>query len=444
VSTPDSFASILPKLNKHRPSTNQSKPGVQALPFVFPPLTPPGTVTMGSDGQGIVGEDNRQSIWSTSQMSERLAEPYTRHTASGATKKELDAATQTSHGRTLSFSSTEDYRKSEFEAREGTLRIVISRPAGKQPKTANNSVQPTLEVPIPHYRIGTPRFSTQGTPILRSSAYSRISESASNSIKASASPKPKLLFPVRHSSYARDPGTRPVSDMPPHAGQRLVEAQARQSTNLTSSPAAPNPGTRAPAEAAIFDDLIQMQDDPSVVRYSRRTGDIIAATPARIVAQISSASFMDYELVSDFFLTFRAYLSTNEVLDLLLARLRWAINRLEDDGRIIRIRTFAALRHWILNYFMDDFVVNRKLRVEYCNQINEMYRKVEQRNGGGTSDLKILQDLKRCWNGRCSLYWDSDEFVIDSHQKADIVPGGVLGNRHSSLTKFHVLAEQLP
>jgi hypothetical protein len=406
---------------------------------VFPPLTPPETVTVESDWQGIVGGDNRQSIWSTSQISERLAEPNTRRAANGATKKGLDAATQTGHGRTLSFSSTGDHGNSEFEAQDGTLRIVINRPTERQPKTANNAVQPTLEVPIPHYRIGTPRFSTQGTPILRSSAYSRISESASTNIKASVSQKPKLLFPVRHSSHVRDPDTRPMSDVLAHTGQRLAEAQARQSTNLASSSAAPIPGTRAPAEAAIFDDLIQMQDDPSVVRYSRRTGEIVAATPARIVAQISSASFMDYELVSDFFLTFRAYLSTNEVLDLLLARLRWAINRLEDDGRIIRIRTFAALRHWILNYFMDDFVVNRKLRVEFCNQINEMYRKVKQRNGGGTSDLKILQDLKRCWNGRCSLYWDSDEFVIDSHQKADIVPGG----RNSTLPTWHIPAEQL-
>jgi RasGEF domain/RasGEF N-terminal motif len=408
---------------------------------VFPPLTPPETVNLESDWHGTVGSDNRQSIWSTSQMSERLAEPYTQRNASGSAKKALDAATQTSHGRTLS-SSTGDHGNSEFEAQEGTLRIVINRPTERQPKTANNVVQPTLEVPIPHYRIGTPRFSTQGTPILRSSAYSRISESASN-IKAPVSQKPKLLFPARHSFYARDSDARPMSDVPGHTGQRLVEAQARQSTNLASPSTAPNPGTRAPAEATIFDDLIQMQDDPSVVRYSRRTGDIVAATPARIVAQISSASFMDYELVSDFFLTFRAYLSTREVLDLLLARLRWAINRLEDDGRIIRIRTFAALRHWILNYFMDDFLVNRRLRVEFCNQINEMYRKVEQRNGGGTSDLKILQDLKRCWNGRCSLYWDSDEFVIDSHQKADIVPGGVIGSRNSTLPTLPVPVEQL-
>ena len=374
-------------------------------------------------------------------MSERLAQPYVRHTASNANKQALNAANQQGHERTLSLSSEND-EKSDTEAEEGTLRIVINRSAGTKPRTMDKIVQPTLEVPIPHYRIGTPRFSTQGTPMLRSSAYSRNSDNVSSNFTASTSSKPKLLFPVRHSSYARDSRTRPVSDMPAHAGQVLAEAQARYTMDSASKPPGLDRGTRAPAEGAIFDDLIQMQDDPSVVRYSQRTGDIVAATPARIIAQISSASFMDYELVSDFFLTFRSYLSTTQVLDLLLARLRWAINRLEDDGRIIRIRTFAALRHWILNYFVDDFVVNRKLRVDFCDQINDMYRKVRQRNGGGTSDLKILQDLKRCWNGRCSLYWESDEFVIDSHQEADIVPGGMVGSRRSSLTRLHVPAKQ--
>jgi hypothetical protein len=165
------------------------------------------------------------------------------HGEDETTKKGLDAATQTGHGRTLSFPSTGDHGNSEFEAQDGTLRIVINRPTERQPKTANNAVQPTLEVPIPHYRIGTPRFSTQGTPILRSSAYSRISESASTNIKASISQKPKLLFPVRHSSYVRDPDTRPISDVLAHTGQRLAEAQARQSTNLASPSAAPIPGT---------------------------------------------------------------------------------------------------------------------------------------------------------------------------------------------------------
>ena len=376
-------------------------------------------------------------------MSEQLAQPYLRDNATNTDRKVLETASQTGHEGPLSFSSNENHEQSNNELQDGTLRIVINRSTGKQPRTANKTVQPTLEVPIPHYRIGIPRFSTQGTPILRSSAYSRNSESISHSFRASPSLKPKLLFPVRHSSYPRNSRTRPLSDLAPYAGQPLAEAQARHTINPALSSAAFSRGTRAPAEAAMFDDLIQKQDDPSIVRYSQRTGDIVAATPARIIAQISSASFMDYELVSDFFLTFRSYLSTNEVLDLLLARLRWAINRLEDDGRIIRIRTFAALRHWILNYFMDDFVVNRKLRVEFCDQINDMYCKVSGRISGGTSDLKILQDLKRCWNGRCSLYWDSDAFVIDSHQKADIIPGGVPGSRDSSATRLHVPVERL-
>ena len=104
-----------------------------------------------------------------------------------------------------------------------------------------------------------------------------------------------------------------------------------------------------PIEPSIFDDLLPIMHDASVVRYSKQTKQLSAATPARIVAQISSESFMDYELVSDFFLTFRSYLSPSNLLSLLLARLEWAINRREDDGRIIRIRVFAALRHWILN-----------------------------------------------------------------------------------------------
>jgi RasGEF domain/RasGEF N-terminal motif len=215
---------------------------------------------------------------------------------------------------------------------------------------------------------------------------------------------------------------------------------SRDSTRLADSAA--DCSYKEPINPEVFDKLASVKDDECVVRYSQRTGAITAATPARIVAQISSEVFMDYDLVSDFFLTFRAYLSTEDLLSLLLARLRWAINRLEDDGRIIRIRTFAALRHWILNYFVDDFVVNRKLRVQFCNQINEMYREVRQRTGGGVSDMKILLDLKRCWNGRCSLYWDSTDFVVDTQQEADIVPGGIFGSRDPSLTQLDLIVDQ--
>lgn len=60
-------------------------------------------------------------------------------------------------------------------------------------------------------------------------------------------------------------------------------------------------GDKKMIDPSFFDKFASSQDDPSVVRYSQRTGAIAAATPARIVAQISSEAFMDYELVSDFF-----------------------------------------------------------------------------------------------------------------------------------------------
>ncbi|EEQ27434.1 Guanine nucleotide exchange factor lte1 [Microsporum canis] len=178
-----------------------------------------------------------------------------------------------------------------------------------------------------------------------------------------------------------------------------------------------------PIEPSIFDDLIPIMHDASVVRYAKQTKQLSAATPARIVAQISSESFMDYELVSDFFLTFRSYLSPGNLLSLLLARLQWAINRREDDGRIIRIRVFAALRHWILNYFVDDFVANDGLRAQFCSRINSLYEDLKCRSSRDVSDTKIILDLKRCWNGRCAQYWDDPEFVNDARPDDPIVPG---------------------
>lgn len=181
---------------------------------------------------------------------------------------------------------------------------------------------------------------------------------------------------------------------------------------------------RGPVEPSIYETLASEMDYEAVVRYIPGTKDISAATPARIVAQISSESFMDYELVSDFFLTFRCYLTANHLLALLLARLQWAINRLQEDGRIIRIRTFAALRHWILNYFVDDFVPNYDLRTNFCDTINSLYQEVKARQNGGMSDLKILIDLKKCWNGKCSVYWTASDFTrAYNDPDSPILPG---------------------
>lgn len=301
------------------------------------------------------------------------------------------------HVRSQSFSTVDESRRSlAASTKPQTLKIVINRPDVADTESDDDERPPTLEIPIPHYKLGTPRFSAHGTPILRGSSYTRVSGISSINESSTSHQIP---------TGCRAPNTNAV---------------AHPSAEYTS-----------PITASMYDKLQDVQNEPYIVRYSGNERNITAATKIRIIAQISSESFMDYELVSDFFLTFRAYMTTFEVLDYLLARLRWSIGRLSDDGRIVRIRTFAALRHWILNYYTEDFVINRRLRVRFCEEVNNLYDEVLNRPKGaaGVSDLKILQDLKRCWNGRSAAYWDAEENAADVLHERPLQPGGVLGSR---------------
>lgn len=331
------------------------------------------------------------------------------------------------HARSQSFSTVEEHRQSLLDTQSRTLRIVINRPETARPKTSQEytgeppeELLPTLEVPIPHYRIGTFRLSSNGTPMLRGSSYTRASITPSDVTPTNAILQAEGYFggppPASLKAFAkletRDLGITDAGNVRPPM------------PTVSTEPFVPSSSLPAAVQPEVFDALAELYDDPSVVRYCHNVREITAATPARIIAQISSDSFMDYELVSDFFLTFRSYMSTYQVLDLLLARLRWAISRLEDDGRIIRVRTFAALRHWILNYFMDDFFSDIRLRTRFCDEVNRLYTDVKTSPEHGFSDVKLLRDLKRCWNGRCSLCWDPADFDLDGDQDEELHPGG--------------------
>lgn len=388
------------------------------------PLTPPRSAT-------LQPKYTETGTWSST---EQLAEPQHTFRSSNNLKRSATSArrstervSQSRHNRSHSFSSSRDLTPFQ-EAAHTALRIVIDRSDPEQEEPPPDTIpMPTLHVPIPHYKLGTPHFSTHGTPMLRHSAYTRSSAAPSDTDLISNITQPDLVFPI-------PPGPSdkwPMLLRNAGAGQRLRSSEEAQGFGSPPLPPGSIFRNSQPISPTLFDDLARRQDDPSVVRYARQTRSIVAATPARIVAQISSESFMDYDLVSDFFLTFRSYMSTMELLELLLARLRWAIGRMKEDGRIIRIRTFAAIRHWILNYFVDDFVLDRDLRLRFCELLNEIYDEVRNRAQSNQSDRKILQDLKRCWNGRCSIFWDSPYFAVDANLDADIIPGGVIQVRQS-------------
>ncbi|KAJ6093336.1 hypothetical protein N7486_008625 [Penicillium sp. IBT 16267x] len=387
-------------------------------PIANPPQKDPHTVPFSSIDQVTTDRLQPQryaqprddpSRWSSSQLSElrpreKQREDYEAMISDVARPESANRLRQ----RANSFSTISDTHSVSGASKRGELRIVIDR-SEDRPKTANEKSPDTaLEVPIPHYRLGSLRFNKEGSATMHSSVHTRtsMSDNFRNSTLLGGMIDP---MPARHpgpysrDSYSRNRASFAVSMFSGAAAIDLSRASPLPRNSMVYE-------LKGPVEPSIYETLVSDMDGEAVVRYIPGTKDISAATPARIVAQISSESFMDYELVSDFFLTFRCYLSSNHLLALLLARLQWAINRLQEDGRIIRIRTFAALRHWILNYFVDDFVTNYDLRTHFCETINNLYQGVKCRRNGGMSDLKILVDLKRCWNGKCSVYWTASDF----------------------------------
>ncbi|KAI4263805.1 MAG: hypothetical protein L6R42_001056 [Xanthoria sp. 1 TBL-2021] len=411
-----------------------AKPGNQKL------LTPhQGLPHDAVDAQGVSGvrskpegsDQPQSSVWSDAQTSRT---PTGRARSTGRAPQASDPAARDSlrRSRTVSM-STIDGHAGKGRAKSSGFKIVIDH-TNMPPGNTERPPMPVLQVPIPHYRLGTPRFSTRGTAFLHSSVYTRNSTTEDLTISAVSGPEYDRLFTA-------PPGTDPHTQSPQRYSQATPEAlsiQIRpvgdntQTVAVTSSPAFHR--VKEPIVPSIYDALAANPDNPAIVRYVAGTREITAASPARIIAQVTSASFLDYELLSDFFLTVRAYLSTHDLLEYLLARFEWAINRFDDHGRVIRVRAFAALRHWILNYFPYDFVVDRELRVKFCKRLNALMKEVRRRSSQGPSDLKLILDLKKCWNGRCLLYWDGPLLDSDGLDNADIQPGGVAGSRDSQLT----------
>ena len=311
------------------------------------------------------------------------------------------------------------------------VKVVINQ-SDPAPRYPGEKILPSLEVPIPHYRLGTPRFSTRGTAFLHSQVYSRASTVDGHESSIVSGPEYDTLFPVppgveTHSSLSR----RQFHNAPQQNTPQTTPAAAR--IPITTPPPVYH-RAREPIVPTIYDSIAANPDDPAIVRYAMSTREISAASPARLIAQITSKNFLDYELLSDFFLTVRAYLSTHDLLDYLLTRFEWAVNRFDDDGRVIRVRAFAAIRHWVLNYFPYDFVVDRDLRVKFCQHLNTLTHQVRLRSSHEPSDLKLIIDLKKCWNGRCALYWDNPLGDVDGRNDLDITPGGIVGSRDSRLT----------
>lgn len=127
---------------------------------------------------------------------------------------------------------------------------------------------------------------------------------------------------------------------------------------------------------------------------------------ALIVHLSSPIDAVDYMAISDFFLIYRNFISPMELSDLLIMRFRWCVNEILSEslekrkiGEIALVRTFVLLRHWILNYFVHNFLPDENLRlrvIKFLNEPCESHPKIVQ---------STIVNLKKAWIVCCLRVW---------------------------------------
>jgi hypothetical protein len=378
------------------------------------------------------------------------------------------------HQRSRSHSTVDDHSHTGGSVTGTNLQIRIDQcdgpaPEAARPRTAGHHKSfHSLEVQIPNYNLGSPRFSPNGTPFLYGSSSLHLPSTTGEmgSSHASQQTDGRWLWPSidPQSFNLSPPFTPPETNLsipsafsPPNFSRMNVQpstlspalepslmspAEAMSTIPVIRSPPIPSTHTPANVNPQIYDRLsfAPSSEDPTIVRYDSHM-EIIAAIPARIIAQITSAAFVDYHLLSDFFLTYRLFMNARDLAAHLIARLRWAIERGDDTGKVVRVRTFVAIRHWLLNYFADDFVPSLVFRQEFATIMNDFTYAV--RANGNPSDLKIIGELKKCWRRTCALYWDNMDNA-DAGADEDIMPGGPPGTRQETLNRPQSTMFRLP
>ncbi|OAR01774.1 hypothetical protein LLEC1_05144 [Akanthomyces lecanii] len=344
----------------------------------------------------------------------------------------------TTHRRALSDSTIHEVtapKTADSAAALAALAAPKTSIDDARPRTMDDlsATTPLLNINIPNWRLGTPRFTVRGTALIRGSSYAPTEDLRSSSASVLNS-LPRSHQPATEFTWNKPTGVfLPPEDIIAHAAPKSasppssLKLQAMRSAYLS---------THLVIEPSIFTDLTFRPacDDRRLVRYTPTTGAVAAATPPRLVAEITSPSFLDYELISDFFLTYRSFLDSLDLLRMLFARMRWALTRQDEVGMIVRVRTFVATRHWILNYFTDDFLLNYDLRKEFCDLLNSVVDDLSDNVQTRAVQLRVIAELKKCWRRVCAHYWDGPSFDATLGVEATVMPGGIAGHRNPTLS----------
>ncbi|KAI9260209.1 hypothetical protein BY458DRAFT_534800 [Sporodiniella umbellata] len=128
---------------------------------------------------------------------------------------------------------------------------------------------------------------------------------------------------------------------------------------------------------------------------------IEAATIHKLIEKLTST--LDYAFMTDFFLTYRDFIKSQDLCQLLILRFVWALQNNEEKRSIVRIRTFVVFRHWLSNYFVHDFIGNydlRKILTDFLNNLSS-----HPLIKSSPRDQRIIKTLKRVVRRLKKLYY---------------------------------------
>ncbi|CAO3630048.1 unnamed protein product [Cunninghamella blakesleeana] len=182
-----------------------------------------------------------------------------------------------------------------------------------------------------------------------------------------------------------------------------IEEQHENDIHDTSTITLPTTPPPPPIEndTHIFDLL--RKDNAYFIHHSKKnetSASINSATVEKLVEIITKD--IDTDLLMDFFLTFRQFLTPIKLCKLLILRFRWALLDNSDDRRLIRIRTFVVIRYWLTHYWEHDFMVSRTLRFMLCTFLSQLRSHPTILNS--PRDENIIRNLRNVLKRQRKLY----------------------------------------
>ncbi|CAO3698877.1 unnamed protein product [Rhizopus stolonifer] len=130
---------------------------------------------------------------------------------------------------------------------------------------------------------------------------------------------------------------------------------------------------------------------------------IETATLEKLVEKLTVS--LDYAFMTDFFLIYRIFTTPVQLLKYLILRYKWSLEKESEERYIVRIRTFVVIRHWLLNYFLHDFVPDKELRSILTKFLNDMSLNLTVKKSA--RDQRIIQSLKRVVQRLKKIYYTS-------------------------------------